>query len=143
MIGSLRHKILLCSQRDVVVGTELKLVREGAISAWAAIEVKAASMFSPNGAAMKESRSKRTHIITIRYRSDVQISAMAWIYEERLKSPPRWFKVLNVSQTEGGGSQYFIMEVRLVERGDDISAPAEEGKASKGPVIGLPDGVRF
>lgn len=144
MIAKLRHKLLLCRQRDVVItGAEIRLQREGVWSAWAAIEAKKASQFSPNGAAMNENRNTRTHIITMRYRPDLNISALAWLYEEQLKSSPRWFKVLSVSQTEVKGSRFFKFDGRLVERGDDLAQPRAEDDKAKGPVSGLPSGVRL
>jgi hypothetical protein len=90
---------------------------------------------------MNESRSKRTHIITMRYRWDLNISLMAWLYEQRMKSSPRWFKVLKVGQTETNGNQFFRLDCRLVERDDDLSHPTTE--AGTGPAVWVPEGVRL
>ena len=141
-IASLRHKVVLCRQSDVILSeTEMRLNREDVAQMWASIEAKRSSTFSVNGAAVRDSKDARTHIIRVRYRSDLNISAMAWIYEARLKSSPRWFKVLSVNQTEdGAGSMYFLFDCRITERGDDIVAPNDP---SKGPVVGLPDGVKL
>ena len=142
-IADIRHQMTLCSQRDVVQdGGELHIRRAGMLKAWAAIEAKKASTFSLNGAAMKDSRDQRTHIVTMRYRPDINVSAMAWLYEARLQSSPRWFKVLSVSQSEGKGAPWLILDCRIFERGDDIAAPVADD-ARKGPVTGLPDGVRL
>lgn len=138
-IASMRHRVILCSQQDVVTaGGDLSLNRNDVAEMWANIVAKAASTFSPQGAAMEDPRNRRTHIITVRQRSDLNISVMAWVYEARLSSPPRWFKVLRVNQTEGYGSAMFDLECRLIERGDDI---AEPDHASSGPVVALPHGV--
>lgn len=142
-IANLRHRVHLCSQKDVVIDGTLKLAREGVLSMWASIEAKAAQMFSPRGAAMLESRNKRTHIIMTRYHRDLDISALAWLYEARLKSAPRWFKILNVSVTEGKGNQYFKFECRLVESAADIAEPVAEGSTATGAAWGLPDGVKL
>lgn len=144
-IAALRHKVRLCSQSDVIT-TEggMQLRRKGVWSAWAGIEAKKASMFSREGAAMKESRDAHTHVGTLRYRDDLNISALAWLYEERLKSSPRWFKVLAVNQTEQGGTPCFMLDLRLVERGDDIARPIEEDTPERhGPAMSLPHGVKL
>lgn len=144
MIAKLRHRVLLCSQRDVIVdGTEMRLNREGVAKFWAAIEAKKASTFTPHGAAAKDSRAQRTHVITTRYRPDLNISMMAWLYEERCQSSPRWFKILAVNQTEMKGTEYFMFNCRLVERSDELTPPTDGGEGRKGPVAGLPPGVRL
>lgn len=126
MIAKLRHRLVLCSQKDVVDDGTLHLKRAGVMSMWAAIEPKKASTFTPQGAASQENRSTRTHCITTRYHRDIDISNLAWLYEERRKSAPRWFKILSVVQTEKAGSEYFMFDCRLVERSDNAPAPAAE-----------------
>jgi head-tail adaptor len=121
----------------------LKLGREGVLTMWASIEAKLAQAFSPTGATMNESRSVRTHIVMTRYHRDIDVSALAWLYEARLKSAPRWFKILKVSVTEGKGSQMFKFEVRLVESKADIVEPVAEKAAATGPAWGLPEGVKL
>lgn len=142
-IAQLRHRVHLCSQKDVVVDNTLKLNREGVLSMWAMIEAKAASAFAPTGAVVNEERNKRTHIIWTRYHRDIDVSIMAWIYEARLKSAPRWFKVLKVTSTEEGGSEYFKFECRLVESTADIVEPVPEKANTNAPVLGLPPGVKL
>jgi head-tail adaptor len=138
MIAKLRHRVVLCRQHDIVeVAGEMTLKREGITFGWAEIVAKKASAFSPHGAAIKDSRNTRSHIITMRYRTDLNISIMAWVYEERLKSSPRWFKVLSYTETESGGSPCWKLDCRLVERGDDLATPTEADAVQKG----LPKGV--
>jgi hypothetical protein len=140
-ISSMRHKLLLCRQQDVVLaGGDLTLGRQEVAWVWAQINEKAASTFSPHGAVMGDSRNVRTHQIMIRYRPLLNLSIMAWLYEERRISSPRWFKIIKVGQTEVSGTQYFNLDCRLVERGDDIGAPIT---AATGPLVGLPNGVRL
>ena len=140
-IAALRHRVVLCRQADVIVSpTEMRLNRTDVAEMWASIEPKRASTFSPNGAAMKEGQDARSHVVMARYRPDMNISAMAWIYEARMQSSPRWFKVLSVKQTEAKGTQWFVFDCRVTERGDDLVAPID---ASMGPVMGLPSGVRL
>ena len=142
-IAQLRHRVHLCSQKDVVVEGTLRLNREGVLSMWAMIEAKASSAFATTGAAVNDQRNKRTHIITTRYHRDLDISVMAWIYEARLKSAPRWFKVLKVTQSEQGGSEFFKFDCRIIESAADIVEPAPEKDHHHSPVLGLPPGVKL
>lgn len=141
-IAKLRHRVHLCSQKDVVQDGMLLLNREGVMSMWASIEEKAASTFSPHGAAMLDAANKRTHLVMTRYHRDVDVTALAWLYEARLKSAPRWFKILKVAVTEGKGNQFFKFECRLVEAVAEVEPVAEKPKAT-GPVWGLPEGVKL
>lgn len=144
-IASLRHRVKMCSQKDVVNDDGfLILNREGVLDMWASIEAKAASTFTGQGATTKSSRGKRTHKITTRYHRDLHVSNLAWLYEERRISAPRWFKILKVVQSETKGSEYFIFDCQLVERGDDLTSPhveVEEPLNQLSPAFGLPDGV--
>jgi head-tail adaptor len=145
-IASLRHRITLCRQNDVVLSaTDMCLVRKDVGQMWACIEPKRASTFSTTGAVIKESRDDRSHVITVRYQPELNVSAMAWIYEARLKSSPRWFKVLSVNQTEHSGSQYFAFDCRITDRGDNLAPPVDDAKAQCGlsQPMGLPVGVKL
>lgn len=142
-IAKLRHRMKLCSQRDVVTeNNDMRLNRAEVSSIWCSVEEKAASHFSVKGATVGN-RNERTHIICARYNSDLNVSNMAWLYEERRKSSPRWFKILKVGQTEMKGSVFFKFEVRLVERADDIPEPVSEQGATNSPIVGLPEGVNL
>lgn len=142
MIAKMRHQVTLCRQNDVVIdGSEMRLNRDGVWNVWAAIEPKRASTFSPNGAAMMDNRNQKSHCITMRYRDDINISVMAWIYEARIKSSPRWFKILSVNQTECKGSQFFEFDCRIIERSDNAPKPIDAPRHS--PAMPLPSGVRL
>ena len=95
------------------------LTREDVLTAWAHIEAKRGSMYGPQGLVVRENQDVRSHRITIRYRTDVDIKSTAWVNEARLKSPPRWFKVLGVTD----GIECFILDVRLVERSETAMSP--------------------
>ena len=137
-IAARRHRLKLCKQEDVVVsGGGFELRRQEVTTVWAEVEEKKSSTFSPHGAVMADSRNQRTHCVYIRYSYLMNLSVMAWLYEERLKSSPRWFKILKVGQTEMKGTPYFKLDVRLVERADDIAEPRRDS----GPATPLPDGV--
>ncbi len=142
-IASLRHRVKLCSQKDVVnADGDLQLNREGVLSMWASIEEKAASAFSNRGAELTKSGEKRTHIVMTRYHHSFDVSNLAWLYEERMKSSPRWFKILRVGQTEHKGSQMFKFECRLMERSDSAVKPIEPLNELS-PALGLPEGVKL
>ena len=153
-IGSLRHRVKLCTQQDVVLigTTDLKLARNEVLETWAEISNRAAVAMSPEGAALRESVSTvknfagtrksashlQTHVIRIRYRPDLNFSVLAWIYEERRKSSPRWFKILKIAQTEDGSDPFFTFDCRLMERGDNLIEPDHFSPAST-----MPPGVRI
>lgn len=139
-IAGRRHKLLLCTQDDIVTENNDWIVnRKAVMSVWAAIKTKAGSTFNPHGASM--SKPVQTHLIKIRYKRDVNVSNFAWLYEERRKSSPRWFKILKVSQTETSGTEYFEFSCRLVERGDEVPKPDQDLPESTNAAKAMPDGV--
>lgn len=141
--ADLRHRVKLCTMEDVVQGEEgLRLTRKEVFNAWAAIEAKRGSMFSREGTVIQESRETQSHLITIRYRYDFEISSAAWLYEEPLKSAPRWYKVLSVKDTT---SEFWVLSCRLVEQSDFVSRPQDEAtpEPSNPFLTGLPHGVRL
>ena len=130
LIRDLKHYCALCSGKDVVTtdGT-LVLVREDVTRTWMKIESKTTSMYSPAGYNIMENRERQTHLITMRMRRDLDISSAAWVYEERLQSGARWFKVLGVKD-DGEDGDYMTLSARLIERGDDLVPPADEGASA-------------
>lgn len=137
-IAALRHKVVLCRQEDVVTAAEgFQLTRKEAATFWAAIRPMNPSTFGQSGSAIMPNRNVLTHRISVRYRPELNISLLAWIYEARRKSSPRWFKVMSVLQTEDKGCVFAVFSCRLDERGDDIAEP------SNGPAMSLPMGVRL
>lgn len=121
-----RHRVYLCTQNDVVVdnGT-LVLIREKVKPMWAEIfnKPEKGTLFTPDGFAYKDTKETHSHRIRVLYDWRYNISNLAWIYEERRKSPPRWFKIIGLDQTEGQGTQYFMFYVRLTERSDEAVKP--------------------
>lgn len=143
-LANLRHRVHLCSQKDVVIDGDMRLNREGVLTMWAEIVAKSASAFTANGASVGDEKKLRTHVITTRYHRDFDVSNMAWIYEERRKSAPRWFKVIRVNQTEKSGSEFFMFDCRLIERAADLVEPASPApNRPAGPAMSLPDGVKL
>lgn len=142
-IAALKHRVQLCSMQDVVIEAEgMRLIRTEAFKAWAAIETKSGSMFAKEGVVIDEPLSRQSHLITIRYRHDFVISSAAWLYEERRKSEPRWYKVLKVKEAD---CEWWVLSCRLVEKSDLISKPQEPGTANaeEGFLVQLPPGVKL
>lgn len=136
-ISDMIHRVAICTAKDVVVsGASIELSRELAFDTWAAITPHRGSMFGKDGSAIKEDRERQSHVIKIRYRDDREISASAWIYEQRLKSSPRWFKILDVKDVDEV-QRYWEFSVRLVDRSDNTIAP------SNSPAVPLPEGVKL
>lgn len=120
-IADLKHKMFVCSAKDIVLdGETIVLERSAVYSGWAAVESKRASTFVPQGVSVSEPRETTTHVIAMRYRSDIQVSSSAWLYEERRKSAPRLFKITRVVED----CDFFYFHCRLTERGDLITPVA-------------------
>lgn len=135
-LAHLRHRLVLCRQDDVISSeTGFQLRREEVKTVLASITEKSGSPFTKAGFA--HSGNERTHIIMIRYRSSINLSEMAWLYEKRVKSSPRWFKILSVGQTEDCSTEYWNINAKLVERSDEAIKPANP------VVISLPNGVKL
>jgi hypothetical protein len=140
-IADLRHRVKLCTALDVVVeGEGLRLARKEAFGAWAAIEAKRGSMYGPNGVVIQENANVQSHLIVLRYRYDFVISSAAWIFEEPLKSEPRWYKILSVKDTT---SEWWTLSCRIVEKADDISQPQGDASEERAFLVGLPQGVKL
>lgn len=143
-IADFKHRIAICSMQDVVEENGvMSLVRKDVYHAWAKIIPMAQSLFNRDGDSVKQSREVRTHKIVIRFRRDIDFTVAAWIYEERLQSGSRWFKMISaVDQGEVG--RYFEMDCRLVERGSNLNTPVDPvAKPSESIAIPLPQGVRL
>lgn len=141
-IAAFKHRVAICSMQDVVnEAGEMRLTRKDVYHAWAKIIVSVSSQFSKEGQAVNQSRNSRTHKIIIRMRRDIDFTVAAWLYEERLQSPPRWFKVLSY-QEQGEAGEYLELDCRLTERGEEASKPATgEACAPAGAAMPLPEGL--
>jgi hypothetical protein len=145
-ISKLRHRIEVCSAMDDIQNGQILLERKSIFTAWAAINAAKASFFGKDGFGIKESRDTETHVVMMRYRSDINISSAAWLYEERRKSSPRWYKILGV-EDYCEDAIYWKFKCRLVERSDDAVRPTQDApeKPKSTPVraVPLPSGVRL
>jgi hypothetical protein len=124
MTCDLKHRIELCSMREEVVnGATMELKRYPIVRCWAMIEHQYynPSFISPIGYAILESRERTTHIITVRNGLAIEVSSSAWVYEERRKSPPRWYKILGYSE-EGN---WLSMHTHLIQKSDEAVTPVQ------------------
>lgn len=121
-IADRNARVTVCSMQDVVQEAGyMRLFKKGIYSGWANVAAKTGGqMFAPQGVSINENLERASHVIHMNYRSDVVISSAAWIYQEFRKSPPRWYKILKVTEEVGC---YFKFECRLVERADDAAQP--------------------
>ena len=142
-ISDYRHRVVLCHADEVAALSDgsLSLTRSRAWDAWAVIEEKRGSAFGRDGQVVKENRDQSSHEIYIRYRSDKVITVAAWVYEARLRSEPRWFKILQVKDVGENGYQW-CMTCRLVSKSDADPAPQDTANATSGSIASpLPVGV--
>lgn len=133
-----KHRVHLCRAEDVVVDNQLVFQKRAVHEGWAMIETRRVSTFSAQDHAVYEEKDRRTHFIYMRYNPGLDITLAAWLYEERRKSPPRWFKILFAGE-EHDDSRYFQFDCRLMERGDNLIEPV----AANAPQLGVPEGMQF
>jgi len=114
-ISQLRHRVAICTMKDVVVSADrMDLRREAVVWTWAKIDHQQhlPSFLSEVGFAIKELATRATHRIRIRADLGIDYSSAAWIYEEFFQSPSRWYKVLGfVDETR----KFVMLECHLVE----------------------------
>jgi hypothetical protein len=128
-IAERKHRLTLFRAEDIVInGSSIVLKKEAIYKGWGKIEAKTPSTFAPQGVSVEENVAKHNHIISMNFRPDILVATAAWVYEERLKSPPRLFKILSVIET----CDLFKFYCRLTERGDNAILPVapEERKPS-------------
>lgn len=109
------HRIAFCRQQDVVTrGSEMELTREQIVWTWARIRsyYGLSSYVSQQGFTVLDAKDKATHSITVRYGLDLSYTTMAWVYEQRRKSEPRWYKILGFAETQN----WVTLNVHLVEK---------------------------
>lgn len=121
-VSDLRNRVALCSMRDVVEKDGMMaLTRHEVVRCWAQVKASTnlAVMLSQRGYAIKDGFTQLSHNITIRAGIGVDITSAAWVYEERLKSQPRWYKVLGF--VEDGN--WLVLSCHLVEKSDAVTPP--------------------
>lgn len=121
-IGDLNKRVIIVSSHEDVSDGKLLIKREGAYACWASIKDAASYNKDRQGAIFQQPHEKRTHKMCIRYRQDISISVGAWVFEERLKSAPRWYKIIG-QKDEGGAGQWWIFDLRLHTESDSEGRP--------------------
>lgn len=129
--------------KDVVEsGGQMSLARKDVYHCWARVVATSNSYFNGAGDAIKQSRDARSHQICIRMRRDIDFTQAAWLYEERLQSGARWFKILDMREQNENG-QYFEFDCRVVERGVSLQPPKPDAPAPVLGAVAMPAGVRL
>lgn len=124
-LGDLEYRVALCRQQDIVAdGQTMELHRAEVIWTWARIKTYYFVGATLNTAGyevldLPGTQRRPTHTITFRHGTEVELTAMAWIYEQPRKSPPRWYKVLAFSESVN----WINAIVKLMERSDDAQVP--------------------
>lgn len=127
-ISELKHRVALCTMRDVVIDQEMNLSREAITYTWAAIEhMTHLSSFITREGYARENPERGTHRITVRAGLDLEYSTAAWVYEQRLRSPPRWYKVLGFVDE----CDWVMLECHLVEKSDTAKPTDSPMRAAK------------
>lgn len=114
-IAELKHRIAICTMKDVVVSADrMELRREAVVWTRAKIEHQQhlPSFISDGGYAIKELTTRATHRIRVRAGLNIDYTSAAWVYEEFFKSPPRWYKVLGFVDED---VTIVMLECHLVE----------------------------
>lgn len=126
--------------QDVIdTAGQMSLTRKNVYHCWASIKVSQGSLFNAEGSAVRQAESVRTHRVYIRFRRDIDFTQAAWLYEERLQSGARWFKILAVRDCDESGN-LLEADCRLVERGVLLQAPKDVPAPVLG-VVAMPEGV--
>jgi hypothetical protein len=123
-ISELRHWVALCSMQDVVIdGDTMELSRKEVVWTWAWIQGQQPypSTVTPYGYAALEQLgfNRNTHKVMVRAGLDLDYTTAAWVYEKRLTSAPRWYKVNGFFEHEG----WVFLYVHLQERSDQAQPP--------------------
>src|SRR5262245_15057153 len=121
-IATLTHWVALCTMEDVVDNNgQMELTRRPVTWLWAEITMQwnLPSFIGRNGYAIQETQDRSTHHISIRAGSGLIVTSAAWVYEERRKSPPRWYKVIGFGEAD----EYIVLTTHLLEMSDKAQPP--------------------
>lgn len=119
-ISSFYHRVALASANDDSANGQLIVSKTGVITVWANIEPVRGAAYV-NGIAIRENLDNYSHNIIIRFIQTLDISAYAWLYEER-PSGRRWYKVLSVEEV-GERQRFWKMQCRLQQKSVNAVAP--------------------
>lgn len=138
-LADFSHRVALCRGDDVVVSSDqMVLVREAVTWQWAAIRQPRPSYLGQAGFPVKELFDRLTHYITVRQAVELNVASTAWVYEEFLKSPPRWYKVIGFNDTDRSQqsprtSHWIHIACHLWERSDFAAQPVDSATTQLQP----------
>jgi head-tail adaptor len=122
-ISDLSHRVALCTMHDVIdKNGNMLLAREAVTWLWAQIDaaLNLPSFISPQGYAFHETQNAwASHRVIIRSASAVEATSAAWVYEQRRKSSPRWYKVLGFTESDN----WVLLATHLLERSPVVTQP--------------------
>lgn len=134
-IADLSHRVALCSMHDVVDDQgHMRLIREVVSWQWAQIDaaLNLVSFLSPQGYAFMDSNNAwASHRVILRGASGLEITSAAWVYEQRRKSAPRWYKVLGFTESDN----WLLLSTHLMERSDQATPPVNVLQADQGRLL--------
>jgi hypothetical protein len=121
-----KNRIALCTMRDVVERDgNMSLSREPIMRCWASIQAykNVTPMITADGYSVliqeTSTMLKVTHVIYVQAKLGLEYTAAAWAYEERLKSPPRWYKIFGFAEE----ASWIRLPSRLMEKSDFATPP--------------------
>ena len=122
-ITDLNSRVSLCTAYDVVENeSTITLRRAPVATCWAkiyALPHLPSFIGGQFGYAVKETAERITHWITLRAGIGLDFTSSAWVYEERRKSPPRWYKMLGFYDN----GNWVVLHCHLVERSINAVPP--------------------
>lgn len=118
--SDLSHRVALCTMHDVVAKDgKMTFLRVPVQFIWAQVDaaLNLPVFMTAGGYSYKESQDAwYSHRVIIRSQSHIEASCMAWVYEEKRKTSPRWYKLLGFTESDN----YTLLITHLVERAEDM-----------------------
>lgn len=141
-IKEFRHSVVLCSSKDVIESEEdVSITKTEVVKRWAKIETrKPFSKWNTYGYSEDNDANEPTHRIVFYMDRTMDISSTAWVYEKRLQSGDRWYRVVSIKELDEG-SLYTVMNCVLKQRGDTLAPIVKKPDVCL--AAELPSGVRL
>lgn len=118
--SDLSHRVALCTMHDVVTEDgKMVFVRTPVQFIWAQVDaaLNLPIYMTGKGYSFRESQDAwYSHRVIIRSQSHIEASCMAWVYEEKRRTSPRWYKLLGFTESDN----WTLLITHLVERAEDM-----------------------
>jgi head-tail adaptor len=133
-IAQMKHRVVICSS-DAKLDENGKVVlsRNSEVELWAAVEEVRQPAYLKSGLNLEQ--EYKTHRIMTRNLREYDFTIAAWIYEHRVKSSPRWYKVMSFSDD----GPYMMFETALRSRADLAALVPNCGSVT----VPLPTGIKL